>query len=117
MISSLLLRENTILRFSFHGEIPEGMTVLINGVATELVEANGRCYVEVDGIAAKDLDAAVVLTVRYNDQEMNLSYSPLAYCYTVLQSDSQPQELKDLVRSLYLYNRSADAYFPADSQK
>lgn len=108
---SLLLKENTTLRFSFTGgDIPDGLAVLVNGNAADIVEGDGRSYVDVTGIAAKNLGDSIVLTIRYNGREMTVNYNPLSYCHSILNGDYSV-ELKNLVKSLYLYHLSAVNYF------
>ena len=112
---SLLLQDFTVLRFSFKGDIPEGVRVLVNGAEVQLTSGEDRHYVDVKGIAAKDLDQAVTLTITLDGETMTVKYNPMSYCYNVLKGNYS-DELKDLVRSLYLYNQSANAYFPADNR-
>ena len=107
--ASLLLKSETTLRFFFTGSI----TATYNGQELEVKERNGLYYVDVVGIAAKDLDEDVTITINDGTNTADVTYNPMAYC-TVVQNDTTgvaDQEMKNLVATLYLYNQAANTYF------
>ncbi len=107
--ASLLLKSETTLRFFFTGSI----TATYNGQELEVKERNGLYYVDVVGIAAKNLDEDVTITINDGTNTADVTYNPMAYC-TVVQNDTTGvanQTMKNLVAALYLYNQAANTYF------
>jgi hypothetical protein len=104
--ASLILKSETTLRFFFNGPI----TATYNGVELEVGQRSGLYYVDVTGIAAADLDEEITITISDGVESADVIFNPMAYCQGVSQN-SDDQELKMLVRALYLYNQAANAYF------
>ncbi len=93
---SLYFKSDTTLEFSC-----EGMTVK--------TEAKGDYQIaRIRNIPAKMLsdDFTVSLGNGYH-----VTYSPLTYCYNVLSDCDQPDSLKHVAQTLYLYSQAADEYF------
>ena len=68
---------------------------------------------DVVGIAAKDLDEDVTITINDGTNTAEVSFNPMAYCQAV-QNDttgSFDENMKNLVASLYLYNQAANNCF------
>ena len=106
--ASLLLTSETTLRLFFTAEAP----ITYNGKSLKIQYRGGLCYVDIVGIAAKDLNKDV--TVMVNDGTPTpIVYNPMAYCQAIQNSPagSYTDQMQDLVRALYLYNQSADYYF------
>lgn len=99
--STLLLKDTITVRHYFNVddtvEDPSAYNLMMNG--------DGRYYVEQSGIAAKDMDSYVECSVG----DYIISYSPMNYIRSVLNSSNADENLKNLVTSLYLYNRAATA--------
>ena len=73
-------------------------------------------YVDKENIAAADLDTPQNFTIG----DKNFTFSALDYAKAVVNSDNMEPEQKNLAKSLYLYNKAANAYFdaaPAPAQK
>ena len=107
--ASLILKSETTLRFFFTGAI----TATYNGQELEVKQRSGLYYVDVVGIAAKDLDKNVTITINDGTNTADVTYNPMTYC-TAVQNDTTgafDQEMKDLVAALYLYNQAANTYF------
>ena len=102
--ASLILKSETTLRFFFTGEI----TSTYQGQELEVLQRSGLYYVDVVGIAAKDLDKDVTIVIN-GDTEV--TFNPMAYCQGVQNSDSFDADMKDLVAALYLYNQASNNYF------
>lgn len=98
--SSLLLESNTTIRHYF--KVADGTDVSAYG----FVEKNGYCCKDISDISADKLGTTYDVTVG----GYTISYSPMSYVYTVLNSDSADESLKNLVKALVLYRQSAEAY-------
>ena len=112
--ASLILKSETTLRFFFKVDSSvENFTVMLNGEALEVNVRSGLHYVDVVGIAAKDLDKAVTLTINDGTTTADVSFNPMSYCQGVLNDTTGAfdAEMKDLVAALYLYNQAAKEYF------
>ena len=92
--SSLLLKSNTILRHYF----------------TEAVEGSKQkgnlYYVESEGIPAHNLGKEIVTEV----EGMTITYNPLSYAYIALSREGIDENLKSVMRAMYLYYEAAQAY-------
>lgn len=98
--SSLLLESNTTVRHYF--KVKEDM----KDEHTFTGQKNGYCYTDITGISAANLGTPQTTTIG----EWSISYSPMSYAYDVLNSDTASDNLKNLVKALYLYNQAAEAY-------
>ncbi len=68
-------------------------------------------YVNIEGIAAQDMDIMKMITVTDGTDELNIQYCPLSYAYTALSSDKAGDPIKNVCRALYLYNQQSEIYF------
>ena len=107
--ASLILKSETTVRFFFTGKI----TATYQGQALEVKQRSGLYYVDVEGIAAKNLDEELTITIDDGTESVDVSFVPMAYCQGVWNDTTGAfdQDLKNLVCSLYLYNQAANAYF------
>ena len=111
--ASLILKSETTLRFFFQVDSSTAFTATYNGQALEVRQRSGLYYIDVVGIAAKDLDENVTVTINDGTNTAEVSFNPMSYCQGV-QNDTTgafDQEMKDLVAALYLYNQAANTYF------
>ena len=106
--ASLILKSETTLRFFFTAPI----TATYDGQALEVKERGGLYYVDVVGIAARNLDEDVTITINDGVSTAEVTYNPMAYCAAVLDdtTGAYDQQMKDLVVALYLYNQAANVY-------
>lgn len=111
--ASLILKSETTLRFFFQVDSSAAFTATYNGQALEVKQRSGLYYVDVVGIAAKDLDENVTVTISDGTNTADVSFNPMSYCQGVLNDTTGAfdQEMKDLVAALYLYNQAANVYF------
>ena len=116
--ASLLLKSKTILRFYLdvaeRTDLTEA-TVTADGVTgiSATIDEQKR-YVQIEGIAAKDLDKVYTLTLSTGSGDKVVTYSPLNYVKTVLGSEYGSAEytnIRNVAKTLYLYNQAAKAYF------
>ena len=97
--SSLLLKSNTIVRHYFTEKVTE-----------EAVAKGELYYIDTVGIPAHKLGENTVTTVEVNGETLQISYSPLSYAYRALGDDIDDDELKNVMRAMYLYYEAAMAY-------
>ncbi len=100
--ASLVLDAQTSLRLYL--SIPHDVTV------EGLKQSRYGSYVERKGILPQDLTEDVTESVSYGEQSVDITYNCMAYCHNVLKSSGATEELKNVVRALYLYSQSAAAY-------
>ena len=99
--SSLLLESNTTMRHYF--KVAEGTDVS----ALSFSGSKGNYYyIDIPNISAEKLGTIQNVTIG----SCTISYSPMSYAYAVLSSKNTSESLKNLVKSLYLYEQAAEAY-------
>ena len=99
--SSLLLESNTTMRHYF--KVAEGTDVS----ALSFSGSKGNYYyIDISNISAEKLGTIQNVTIG----NCTISYSPMSYAYAVLSSKNTSESLKNLVKSLYLYEQAAEAY-------
>ena len=98
--SSLLLESETAVRHYF--KVAEGTDL----TGYDLIEKDGYYYTEDRNIPAGSLGVTRTGTVG----GCGIAYSPMCYARAVLGSDSANQNLKTLMKALYLYDAAAQAY-------
>ena len=109
MSTSLILESETTLRHYF--TVDESVVTESDIAKYKLTKkSDGVYYHDFAGIAAQYLDEQKTFTIG----DFTLTASPLSYAYAVLKSGTN-DELAKLVKTLYLYNKAADAY--AEAQK
>lgn len=99
--STLLLESNTTVRHYF--KVKSGVDVSKYGFTGE---KDGYYYKDFTNISAANLGTMQDFKVG----GWTISYSPMSYAYAVLSKDTAEKDLKDLVKSLYLYQQAAVAY-------
>jgi len=108
---SLLLKTETSLRLIFTPDASVSeMTVTYNGNPLSVTTKDSYKYVEILNIAAQYLDDTYTVTVYDGTETADVTYGPMAYCYNVLKNSTN-NDLKNVARALYLYNRAANDYF------
>ena len=114
--SSLVLKSETDIKhyFSYNPSVGlEAFTCTDSaGNSYEIEQSGNYVYVRVANIAANKLREPVTLTLCENDVEVGtITYSPLSYAYSILSASSTDDALKNMVKALYQYYLTADAYF------
>ena len=66
--------------------------------------------IRIRNIAAMELQDAYTVSFKINGTAHSITYSPMNYCYKVLNGDSDNQ-LKKVVKALYQYSQAANLYF------
>ena len=111
--ASLILKSETTVRFFFQVDSAASFTASYNGQELTVGKRSGLYYVDVVGISAKDLDEDVTIAINDGTNSTEVSFNPMSYCQGVLNDTTGAfsNEMKDLVRALYLYNQAANVYF------
>ena len=113
--SSLLLKSETTVRHYFKLEGGQDITNFAFTVkvgdaeysTVTPVEKQGYYYIDIENISADKLDT--LHTVKIGDVEVISNYSAMSYANSVLSSETADDNLKNLVKTLYLYNQKANA--------
>ena len=111
--ASLILESETTLKlyFTLSDEANVSSYTFSMGSETLTPEKSGTYYyVAITNIDAKNLDTDYTVKVTSGGTDLEVTYSPMTYCYNVL-NGSYSDELKNVVRALYLYNSAANTYF------
>lgn len=104
--SSLLLKSDTLFRHYFT------QFVDVDGEYTcTQKDETGYYYIEHTGIAAHELGNKINITVTIGVEDQTITYSPLTYAYVAL-TNSDDENLKNLMRAMYLYYQAACDYDP-----
>ncbi|MGN0574945.1 MAG: GLUG motif-containing protein [Ruminococcus sp.] len=115
--SSLILESETTIRHYFtiaDGYDADSFTFGAGNESGKPVAKQGYYYVDIKNISAEKLGNA--FTVSVNGSTVISNYSALSYVNKVLSSDSTDDNLKNLVKALYIYNRNAIAYNEAQKE-
>ncbi len=99
--SSLLLESNTTIRHYF--KVAKGTDVSKYNFTGQ---KSGYYYTDITNISAGKLGTPQITKIG----DWSISYSPMSYVYSVLESDSTDENLKKLCKALYLYQKAAEAY-------
>ena len=109
--ATLQLTSTTTIRYSF--TLAEGHDIseytFKNGnkvLKPELLSDNVYC-VYINDVASDELDNMYTVSVG----DFSVTYGALTYAYNQLKKDTTPDELKNLLRAMVLYNQEANEYF------
>ncbi|MGN0629691.1 MAG: GLUG motif-containing protein [Ruminococcus sp.] len=109
--SSLILESETTIRHYFtiaDGYSADSFTFGAGNEPGKPVAKQGYYYVDIKNISAEKLGDA--FSVSVNGDAVISNYSALSYAKKVLDSEETDDNLKNLVKALYLYNQNAIAY-------
>ncbi len=115
-VANLTLESETTLTLGFTlgtDVSVDNLTFRMGEEVVQPIDKGGYVCVVIDGIAADNLDNDYVVTVDDGKDVLTVTYNPMTYCYNVLKSDNSDKvtdDLKNVVRALYLYNQAANAY-------
>lgn len=104
--SSLILKSDTILRHYFTKEVK------VAEAGYKVGEKNGLYYIESEGIPAHELgnSKTVHVTTIDDNKEITITYNPLSYAYIALSRNGVDENLRSLMRTMYLYYQAALDY-------
>lgn len=117
--SSLLLNSNTTVRhyFTITGEetfsdVKENYTFTISdGTVLTPKMNNGMVCVDIVDIKAAELDNMFTMTVTKGTKSFDVTYSPFSYAKYVLEYSLSKENLTNVIKAMYLYNKAANTYF------
>ena len=111
---TLVLEAETTMKLFFklnEGEIGD-YTFTVDGKAATATETSSGYVIEVKNIAAKNLDKFYKVVVRDSQGVcLTVKCTALNYSYLVLTAENQSEDLTNLVKAIYLYNKAANTYF------
>ena len=117
--ASLTLDSNTTLKLYFTDNTNKKLTFkLVDGnkeITLTPTVSGGRKIIRITGIPADRLndDFKIKVYVEGDSNEYSITYSPMTYAYNVLNREPdavRTEELRNLMKSIYLYNQAAIAY-------
>ena len=109
--SSLILKSETTIRHYFklaEGKEISDYTFSVDGMTVTPTEKQGYYCIDIKNVRAEKLGTS--FNVSVNGEEVITNYSALSYVYKVMDSDSIDDNLKNLVKALYLYNLATVTY-------
>ena len=116
---SLTLESNTSLKIYFTDNTNKKLTFkLVDGnreITLTPTNSGGRKVIRISGLSADRLneDFKIKVYVEGDSNEYSITYSPMTYAYNVLYREPdavRTEELRNLMKSLYLFNQAAIAY-------
>ena len=108
--STLMLKSETILMLYF--ESNNDLTFACGDYDVVSSGSEGYKIAQIVGISAKDLLNSFTLTVNGTG---TVVYSPMNYCYNVLNSTTTSSDLKNVIKALYLYSQAAQNYLNSNA--
>lgn len=108
--TSLILDSETSIRIYFNvaeGKAVEDYTFTIDGEPVTPIAKDGRYYITLTNIAAKDLDVWHTFCVG----GITVEYAGLSYVARVQEVASSDADLMDLANALYAYSQAAEVFF------
>lgn len=115
--TSLVLKSRTTLRFYYElvgdAKISDYTFTHNSKVLNVQGKANGNkmlYFVDVADIAPNQLNNDFAVIVSCNDDNLNVTYSPMWYIQKQYHSESNAMKFKNLLQAMYNYYLAADAY-------
>lgn len=109
--STLSLQSETTLSLFFKSD--STLSFDCPGRVFESVTSAGYQILRIRNISAKELGDDFTVSVSTVDGQGTISYSPMNYCYNVLNNEAYADDtsLRNVVRSIYKYWQAAKYYF------
>lgn len=113
----LVLKSETSMIVYFHleaGVDVNTLTFTVDGKEVTPVQNGNYCLINIPDIPAQYLDKGYAVKVTNGTVEGTFTVFALSYCYSVLSQGTDAtytEDLKNVVKALYLYNEAADSYF------
>ena len=111
---SLIVESNSAIRNYFYvesGAIGD-YSFTLDGANVTPAQSGSSWFVEVPGVPGALLDQEHKLVVTKDGEEIaSITFSGLSYCANTLNYSESTEMLKDLVRTIYLYNQAANEFF------
>lgn len=114
--STLMVTSKTAIRLYFTADDPTAFdgarAYYDNDIALPFKDGKNMKYIEISGIAAKDIFNDYIIKISKDGQAPTASYSASNYCKAVLYEDNniggeKKEELKAIVKAMYNYSKAA----------
>ena len=118
--ANLLIGSNVKLQLKFATENVENVVVKVNiGGEEQYVSPNefkkeeDKYVVVIDSLTSKQYDTAIVAQLYENGEQVGgtLTYSVNSYLYRNAEKEEHSEEMKALLKALYVYGETMKAYF------
>ena len=113
--NSLLLKSKTNQRVYFslvEGNVLE--SVYVDGTQVTPVTTGTLQYVTIDGISGANLSKTHTVEINSDYGSMSINISPMNYVYKVIVEGNSNEPLSNLMKAVYLYHQSAQAFLGAN---
>ena len=107
--ASLSLKSETTLSLYFKSS--KALAFSVGGKTVETTAGGGYYVARIRGIPAKELQNSFTLNLTAGTAGGSVTYSPMNYCYKVLNGSTESESLINAVKALYLYSQAAERYF------
>ncbi len=107
--ATVSLKSETTLSLYFQSE--ETLSFSCQGKILSTTKKDGYQIVRINGIPAKEIGNDFTVTVTSEENSGTVIYSPLNYCYNVLNDNQNSEKFQNAVKALYKYWQCADVYF------
>ena len=107
--ATVSLKSETTLSLYFQSE--ETLSFSCQGKILSTTKKDGYQIVRINGIPAKEIGNDFTVTVTAGENSGTVIYSPLNYCYNVLNDNQNSEKFQNAVKALYKYWQCADVYF------
>ena len=107
--ATLSLRSETTLSLYFTSSVD--LTFSCEGRAVEEAASGSYQIARIRDIPAKQLLNSFTLQISAEEANGSVTYSPVNYCYKVLDGGTDNENLINVVKALYRYAQTATAYF------
>ena len=108
--ATLSLRSETTLSLYFTSGVD--LSFSCEGRTVEEAASGSYRIARIRDIPAKQLLNSFTLQVSAGEASGSVTYSPVNYCYRALDGGTDNENLINVVKALYLYAQTANAYFP-----
>ncbi len=113
--SNLVLESETTLKVYFKPDngVESSLTFAVNGEPVVPAASGEYLVISITDIKSDDLDSAFEVTVTNGSTRGTFTCSVFSYCCSVLRdtTGTYTDELKNVLKALYLYNQQANTYF------
>ena len=107
--ATLSLKSETSLSLYFTSET--SLTFSAGDKTVETVSSGNYQIARIRGIAAKELQDSFELNITAGEAAGSAIYSPMNYCYKILNDGTYSENLINVTKALVLYAQAANTYF------
>ena len=108
---NLIVKDNATLYFKTSETLTFSCGYEPDTKQVDVQQGGGYTVARVRGINADDLGRTLSLNIQINGSSgWYIEYSPMTYCYQVLNGGSDDVKLQNVCKALYLYHRAVWDY-------